>query len=123
MLIIAQSRGAHNRYIFSIFFNMKVLCVFSLKSPQRGDSNEYAQYTIFNYPLNYPNLQLWVFFFAKDSRKSSKQPISVRVTEGLLYAVAVLVDLSKAFDGLYLTNVKPKFAAGPRSAIDRAPDS
>ena len=34
--------------IFSIFFNMKVFCVFSLESPHRGDSNEYTQYTIFN---------------------------------------------------------------------------
>ena len=30
----------------SISFNMKVYCVFSLESPQRGDSNEYTQYTI-----------------------------------------------------------------------------
>ena len=36
----------HNKDIFSIFFNMKVYCVFSLESPQRGDSNEYTQYTI-----------------------------------------------------------------------------
>ena len=28
--------------------NMKVCCVFSLESPQKGDSNEYTQYTIFN---------------------------------------------------------------------------
>ena len=33
---------------FSIFFNMKVCCVFSLESPHRGDSNEYTQYNIFN---------------------------------------------------------------------------
>ena len=32
--------------IFSIFFNMKVYCVFSLRLPDRGDSNEYSQYTI-----------------------------------------------------------------------------
>ena len=31
-----------------IFFNLKVCCVFSLKSPHRGDSNEYTQYTIFS---------------------------------------------------------------------------
>ena len=30
--------------ILSIFFNMKVYCVFSLESPH----NEYTQYTIFN---------------------------------------------------------------------------
>ena len=34
---------------FSIFFKMKVHCVFSLESPQRGDSNEYTQYTIFQH--------------------------------------------------------------------------
>ena len=44
--------------IFSIFFSMKVYCVFSLEPPHRGDSNEYTQYTIFNITkktsLNYP---------------------------------------------------------------------
>ena len=39
----------HNRDIFSINFNMKVYCVFSLESPQRADSNEYIQYTISQY--------------------------------------------------------------------------
>ena len=43
---------------FSIFFNLKVCCVFSLESPHRGDSNGYTQYTIFNIKkkitLNYP---------------------------------------------------------------------
>ena len=34
--------------IFSILYNMKVCCMFSLESPHRGDSNEYIQYTIFN---------------------------------------------------------------------------
>ena len=28
---------------------MKIYCVFSLESPQRGDSNEYTQYTISQY--------------------------------------------------------------------------
>ena len=37
----------NNRDIFSIFFNMKVCCVFSLESPDQSDSNEYTQYTIF----------------------------------------------------------------------------
>ena len=31
--------------IFSIFFNVKVCCVFSFESPYQGDSNEYTQYT------------------------------------------------------------------------------
>ena len=37
----------HNKGIFSIFFNMKIYCVFSLESPLRSDSNVYTQYTIF----------------------------------------------------------------------------
>ena len=44
--------------IFSIFFTMKVCCVFSLESPHGGHSNEYTRYTIFNIrkkiTLNYP---------------------------------------------------------------------
>ena len=28
--------------------NMEVCCVILLKSPQRGDSNEYTQYIVFN---------------------------------------------------------------------------
>ena len=50
--------------IFSIFFNMKVCCVFSLE-PHRGDSNEYTQYTIFNIKkkiaLNFPKSAAMVF--------------------------------------------------------------
>ena len=57
--------------IFSIFFNLKVYCVFSLESPRfewphRGDSNVYTQYTIFNIKkkitLNYPNSAAMGFF-------------------------------------------------------------
>ena len=63
--------------IFSIFFNMKVCCVFSLESPHRGDSNECTQYTIFNIKkkitLNYPKSAA-VGFLPRDSRTSSKQP-------------------------------------------------
>ena len=44
--------------IFSILYNMKVCCMFSLELPHRGDSNEYIQYTILNIKkktvLNYP---------------------------------------------------------------------
>ena len=54
-----------NRDIFSIFFNMKVSCVFSLESPHRGDSNEYTQDTFFNIKktiaLNYPRSAAMVF--------------------------------------------------------------
>ena len=63
--------------VFSIFFNMKVYCMFSLESPHRGDSNEYTQYTIFNMKkkntLNYPKSAA-VEFLPRDSRTSSKQP-------------------------------------------------
>ena len=31
---------------FSIFFNMKECCMFSLELPHGGDSNEYSQHTI-----------------------------------------------------------------------------
>ena len=34
--------------IFLILFNMRICCVSSLESPDQGDSNEYAQYTVFN---------------------------------------------------------------------------
>ena len=52
--------------VFSVFFDMKVCCVFSLESPHRGDSNECTQYTNLNiknenHPLIYLNLQLWDF--------------------------------------------------------------
>ena len=65
MLIKAPGRR-HNRDAFSIFFNMKVCCVFSLESPHRGDSNEYAQYTILNMKTkvtqNYPKSAAMGFF-------------------------------------------------------------
>ena len=48
MLILAPDQEA-NSDIFPTFFNMKVYCVFILESPHRGDSNEYTQYTIFQY--------------------------------------------------------------------------
>ena len=38
----------NDRDIFSIFFDMKVCCGFSLVLPHRGDSNECTQYTNFN---------------------------------------------------------------------------
>ena len=57
--------GRHNRDMFSIFFNMKVCCVFSLELPYRGDSNEYTLYTIFlkkNIILNCPKSAAMRFF-------------------------------------------------------------
>ena len=63
--------------IFSIFFNMTVCCVFSLKSPPRGDSNVNTQYTFFKIKkkvtLNYPKSAA-MGFFPIDSRTISKQP-------------------------------------------------
>ena len=59
--------------IFSIFFNMKVFCVFSLESSHRGDFYEYTQYTIFNFKrkitINCPNSAVMVFF-RRDSSTS-----------------------------------------------------
>ena len=44
--------------IFSIFFNIKICCVFSLESPHRGDSNKFTQHNIYTIKkkitLNYP---------------------------------------------------------------------
>ena len=90
MIIIAPDREA-NTDIFPIFFTMKVYCVFTLESPQLGDSNEHTQYTIFDMKKEHhtvPILQLWNFF-PKDSRTCSKEPgkraISVQAIEVLLY--------------------------------------
>ena len=45
---------------------MMVYCVFSLESPQRGDSNEHTQYTIFiiktKITLDYPKSAAMGFF-------------------------------------------------------------
>ena len=78
--------------IFTIFFNMKVCCVFSSESPHRGDSNEYTQYTIFNIKkktaLNYPKSASMVLFLqgtqerVRNSR--GERAISVQATEVLL---------------------------------------
>ena len=56
MLIIAPYQEAYNRGIFSIFFNVKVCCVFSLESPHRGDSNEFTQHTIINIKRKSPEI-------------------------------------------------------------------
>ena len=95
--------------IFSIFFNMKVCCVFSLESPHRGDSNGYTQYTIFNIKKeDHPKLsQICSYGFSvrRDSRTSSKQPgkraFSVRATEGLLYITSMKIPV-KAKSALIL---------------------
>ena len=67
----------HSRDIFSIFFNMKVYCVFSLESPHRGDSNVYTLYTIFIIKKKSTpdySKSAAMGFFPRDSRMSSKQP-------------------------------------------------
>ena len=56
-----------NMDIISIFFNMKVYCVFSLEMPHRGNSNKNTQYTIFNLKkrkitLNCPKSAAMAFF-------------------------------------------------------------
>ena len=91
-LKVNHSIRRHNRDLFSIFFIMKVYYVFSLESPQRGDSNEYTRYTIFNMnkknTLITLNLQLWDFFHGTQERVRSsrgKRAISVRAIEVLLY--------------------------------------
>ena len=64
-------------YFYLIFFNMKVCCVFSLKSPHRGDSNEYTQDTIFNIKRKITQIFFKfaaVGFVPRDSKSSSKQP-------------------------------------------------
>ena len=63
--------------LFSIFFNTKIFCVFSLESPHRGDSNEYIQYTIFSVEnkitLNHHKFTA-MRLYPRGSRMSSKQP-------------------------------------------------
>ena len=77
--------------IFSIFSNMKVFCVSSLESPDRGDSNEYTQYTIFNIKRkidqNYLKSAAMGFFLGTQERvrnSRAKRVISVRAIEVLL---------------------------------------
>ena len=47
-MLIKDHVRRHKRNIFSIFYNIKVFCVFALESPHQGDSTEYTQYIIFN---------------------------------------------------------------------------
>ena len=79
--------------IFSIFFIIKVCCVFSLESPHRGDSNEYTQYTIFNIKneiiLYLSQICSYGFLFQRTRDRvrnsHSKLAISFCATEVLLY--------------------------------------
>ena len=78
MLIIVQCQETiNNRDIFSICFNKKVCCMFSLELPHQDGSNENTQQTIFNIKkkvtLSYPKSAA-MGFFSKGLRKSSKYP-------------------------------------------------
>ena len=64
----------YNRDVFSIFFNMKVCCVFLLESPHRGDSNEYTQYTISQYKKENHHKSATMEFVPRDPGTSSNQP-------------------------------------------------
>ena len=68
--------------MISIFFKMKVRCVFSLESPHRGDSNEYKKISI-----KYPKSASIEFFLETQERVRKgrgKRAISVRAIEVLL---------------------------------------
>ena len=93
MLIILPEQEA-NRNIFSIFFNIKVYCMFSLELPHRGDSNDYTQYTSFvirkKITQDYPKSAAMGFFLGTQERvrnNRGKRAISVRATEVLLYTL------------------------------------
>ena len=72
-----SARSGGIKRISLIFYNMKVSCVFSLESPQRGVSNEYTQYTVFNIKkenhTKFPKSAA-KGLFPRDSRSSLKQP-------------------------------------------------
>ena len=58
-------------HILSIFFNMKVYCVFTLESPHRGDSNVvHAVYQFYNKKRKSAAMGC----FPRHSRTSSKHP-------------------------------------------------
>ena len=54
MLVIAPDQEALNMDIFSIFFNMKVYCVFSLESPRF--QCVHTIYHFYNKKENHPRL-------------------------------------------------------------------
>ena len=86
------------------FYNMKVCCVFLLESPHWGDSNEYAQYTIFNIKqkiaLNYPKPAVMGFFLGtREQFRNSrgKRAIRVRATEVLSIVYCMVCDCLKFY--------------------------
>ena len=91
----------HNREIFSIFFNMKVYCVFSLESTHRGDSNVYTQYIFFVIkpkitPDDSKSADMGFSLGPQERVRNirGKQAISVRATEVLLYVQMSVIVLS-----------------------------
>ena len=74
--------------IFSIFFNIKVCCVFSLESPRRVHEIHHFQYQKENHHGEYQICSYGVLFQGTQERvrnSRGKRAISVRVTELLLY--------------------------------------
>ena len=79
----------------------RLYCLFSLESPERGDSNEYTQYTISQYelkdhPKSSKKLQLWDLFQGTQGRvrnSRGKRAISVRATEVLQFLFFLFVDI------------------------------
>ena len=63
MLIIAPIKR-HKNNIISIFFNMKVCCVFSLESPHQNDSIDYTRHTIINIEKQLPKIILKIIMSA-----------------------------------------------------------
>ena len=99
--------------ILSSFFNKRVYRVFSLESPQRGDSNEYTQYTISQYKkgkfiLNYPkSAAICPNFQGTQERVQNsrgKRAISVRAIEVLLY-LGTVPCLFSSFKGVPMASV------------------
>ena len=79
-------------------FKMKVWCVFSLKSPQRCNPNDYTQYTIFNIKkkitLNYSKSAAMRFFQGTQEQvrnSRGKRAISFRAIEVPSY-IEILFD-------------------------------
>ena len=86
----------------SIFFNIKVCCVFSLESPHRGDSKEYTQHAIINtkkkMTLDYSkyNYVCTYRIFSLETRERvrnnrGERAIAVRAIEVLLYMTPIKI--------------------------------
>ena len=93
MRVDKGTRSGGIKRISLIVYKILVCYVFSLESPQRGDSNEYTQHTIFNVKkrkitLNYPKSAAMGFFQGTEKlvrNSHGKRAISVRAIEVLLY--------------------------------------